>query len=45
MLVPDPFDEVHNMKHNSALTCQSQLELMEQKLKYDLSLQYKNFGH
>ena len=26
MLVPDPFNGFHDMKHNSAISCQSQLE-------------------
>ena len=33
MSVPDPFNEYHEMKHNSAITCQNQLEFWDQNAK------------
>ena len=33
--VPDPFNGYHEMKHNSAVTCQNQLEFLNQKVKHD----------
>ena len=37
MSVPDPFNGYHEMKHNSAISRQNQLECLEQKVKHDLS--------
>ena len=45
MSAPDHFNGFHQMKHNSAITCQNQLELLHQKVKDDFSLQGKYFGH
>ena len=43
MSVPDPFNEYHEMKHNSAITRQNQLEFWDQNAKQGFSQQYKNF--
>ena len=37
MSVPDPFNEYHEMKHNSAITCQNQLEFWDQNAKQGFS--------
>ena len=37
MLVPGPFYGYHEMKHNSAITHQNQLEFWNQKAKQGLS--------
>ena len=29
MSVPDPFDRFHEIKHNSTIACQNQLELLD----------------
>ena len=42
--VPDPFNGYHEMRHNSAVTCQNQLEFWKQKAQQIFSQQFKNFG-
>ena len=37
MSVPDPFNEYHEMKHNSAITRQNQLEFWDQNAKQGFS--------
>ena len=37
MSVPDPFNEYHEMKHNSAITRQNQLEFWDQNAKQSFS--------
>ena len=37
MSVPDPFNEYHEMKYNSAITCQNQLEFWDQNAKQGFS--------
>ena len=37
MSVPDPFNEYHKMKHNSAITCQNQIEFWDQNAKQGFS--------
>ena len=37
MSVPDPFSEYHEMKHNSAITRQNQLEFWDQNAKQGFS--------
>ena len=44
MLVPGPFNGYHEMRHNSAVTCQNQLEFWKQNAKQVFSRQSKNFG-
>ena len=44
MSVPGPFNRYHEMRHNSAVTHQNQLELWNQKAKQIFSWQSKNFG-
>ena len=44
MSVPDPFNGFHEMKHNSAGTCQKQLEFWRQKVRGDFSRQAKYFA-
>ena len=40
---PNPFNGFQEMKHNSAITCQNQLEFSGKKFKDDFSWQCKNF--
>ena len=42
--VPGPLNEFHKMRHNSAVTCQNQLEYLNQKAKQIFSEQSKHFG-
>ena len=44
MSVPGPFNGYHEMRHNSAVTCQNQLEFWNQNAKQIFSKQSKNFG-
>ena len=44
MSVPGPFKRYHEMRHNSAVTRQNQLEFWNQKSKQIFSHQSKNFG-
>ena len=44
MLVPGPFNGYHEMRHNSAVTCQNQLEFWKQNAKQIFSRESKNFG-
>ena len=44
MSVPGPFNGYHEMKHNSEITSQNQLEFWNQKAKQGFSWQPKNFG-
>ena len=44
MSVPGPFNGYHEMKHNSAITRQNQLEFWNQKAEQGFSQQSKNFG-
>ena len=37
MSVPDPFNEYHKMKHNSAITRQNQLKFWDQNAKQGFS--------
>ena len=45
MSVPDPLNRFHEIKLNSAITYQIQLEFLDQKEKANFSKQAKNFGH
>ena len=42
--VPGHFNGCHEMKHDSAITPQNQLEFWKQKAKQGFSLQSKNLG-
>ena len=44
MSVPGPFNGDHEMRHNSAVTRQNQLEFWNQKAKQIFSWQSKSFG-
>ena len=44
MSVPGPFNRYHEMRHNSAITRQNQLEFWNQQAKQIYSWQSKNFG-
>ena len=44
MSVKGPFSGYHEMKHNSAITPQNQLEFRKQKAKQGIPLQSKNLG-
>ena len=44
MSVPGPFNGEHEMRHNSAVTRQNQLEFWNQKAKQIFSWQSKSFG-
>ena len=45
MSFPDPFNKFHKIKHNLAITCQNQLDILDQKAKDEFSQESKNFGH
>ena len=44
MSVPGPFNVHHEMRHNSAVTRQNQMEFWNQKAKQIFSQQSKKFG-
>ena len=44
MSVPGPFKGYHEMRHNSAVTYQNQLDFWKQKAKLIFSWQSKSFG-
>ena len=44
MSVPAPFNGYQEMKHNSEITPQNQLQFWKQKAKQGFSLQSKNLG-
>ena len=43
MSAPGPFNGYHEVRHNSAVTCQNQLEFWNQKAKQIFQQQSKNF--